>query len=487
MDSLLNEQPDMTENDLPIEPSADGSITPPSPELQLAPTVNDGAATHPPDVVLPERSLVHKPRWPHPNFGWSLLWCLLFWIVTQLPGAFIVVLFVAGLFILSPETMKQVKDPDELYKLDAMNIAFAIALFITEVLVIGFSWLIIRLVVGRDWMRQLAVRCPSLAHTLLVLASVPVLSLLGDISYELLRDSGMAPSISHANPLNLVYFWMAVFVVLGAALLIAWQVAGFGWTRRLAARPARLADILGAAAVLPVLVLCIYLVYEGLRRTIPVPSLEQMKLAGMEEMGKIFTNWPWGFAVLVIGVGPGIGEELWCRGFLGRGLVGNHGAVLGVLGASFLFGLIHGDPCQGTMAMVMGLWLHFVYLTTRSLWLPMLLHFLNNSLSVLEPRLHLPPQLMAAKPQDIPLTVYGSALLLLVGVAYALYQSRARLATKSPEQVLSWRPAFEGVEYPPPNSGTQVVHPSPSLAATALAGVGFLLFVLTFAAWLRQS
>ncbi|HEY7330447.1 MAG TPA: type II CAAX endopeptidase family protein [Gemmataceae bacterium] len=478
----------MTENDLPIEPSADGSITPPSPELQLAPTVNDGAATQPPDVVLPERSLVHKPRWPHPSFGWSLLWCLLFWIVTQLPGAFIVVLFVVGMFILSPDTMKQVKEPDDLYNLDAMNIAFAIAFFITEVLVVGFSWVIIRLVVGRDWMRQLAVRRPSLVHTLLALASVPVLALMGDISYELLRDSGLVPSISHANPLNLIYFWTAVFVVLGVAVLIARLFAGSGWTRRLAGRPTRPADILGAAAVLPVLVLCIFGAYVALSKgfLFPTPDLKDMKLSGMEEMGKIFTNWPLGFAVLVIGVGPGIGEELWCRGFLGRGLVGNHGAVLGVLATSFLFGLIHGDPCQGTMAMIMGLWLHFVYLTTRSLWLPMLLHFLNNSLSVVLTRLP-SVQLMEAKPQNIPLEVYVSALLLLGGVAYALYQSRVRLAAKSPEQEFTWRPAFEGVEYPPANSGTQVVHPSPSLAASALAGIGFLLFVLAFAAWLRQG
>jgi membrane protease YdiL (CAAX protease family) len=486
MDSLLNEQPFMTENDLPFDPPVDGSITPPSSDLQLAPTVNEGVATQPPDLVLPERSLVHKPRWPHPNFGWSLLWCIFFWGVTQLPGAFIVVLFIAGLFILSPETMKTANNPEDLYKLPAINIAFAIAFFITEVLVVGFSWLVIRLVVGRDWMRQLAVRLPSLAHTLLALASVPVVSLMGDISYDVLRESELAPSISHANPLNLVYFWTAVFVVLGAALLIAWLVAGFGWTHRLAARPARLADLLSAGAVLPVLVLCISLVYVGLSWTIPSSGLEQMKLAGMEEMGKIFTKWPLALAVLVIGVGPGIGEELWCRGFLGRGLVGSHGAVLGVMAASFLFGLIHGDPCQGVMAMVMGLWFHFVYLTTRSLLLPMLLHFLNNSLSVIAVRIPLLQQ-MEAKPQDLPLEVYVTALLLLGGVAYALYQSRARLGAKSPEQVLTWRPAFEGVEYPPANSGTQVVHPSPSLAAAALSGIAFVLFVSAFAAWLSRG
>ena len=136
--------------------------------------------------------------------------------------------------------------------------------------------------------------------------------------------------------------------------------------------------------------------------------------------------------------------------------------------------------------MLMGLWLHFVYLTTRSLLLPMLLHFLNNSLSVLAIRA---PQLQTIElhPSDIPWLVYVSALLLLGGVAFALYQSRARLGAMSAEQILVWRPPFEGVEYPPSDSGRRVVHPSPSLAAGVLAGGGFLLFAYVFGSWLFQG
>jgi hypothetical protein len=206
----------------------------------------------------------------------------------------------------------------------------------------------------------------------------------------------------------------------------------------------------------------------------------------MEEMGKIFGKWPWAFAVLVIGLGPGIGEELWCRGFLGRGLVGSHGVVLGVLASSFFFGLIHGDPCQGIMAMVMGLWLHFVYLTTRSLLLPMLLHFLNNSIAVLEPRFPF-LTILDTEPAQIPAIVYVSAALLLAAGVYAFCQSRPRLTPRNPEQILIWRPAFEGVEYPPADSGMRVVHPLPSLAAATLAGGAFILFVLACAGWVTRG
>jgi uncharacterized protein len=410
MDSLLNEHLAMTENDLPCNSPADGSIAPPSTDFQSAPN-NFAApvAELQPELVLTERSFALKPRWPHPNIGWSLLWCLLFVLVTQIPGALIAFLVIVGFKFLAPGSLplEVMSKPAALLKSEAMNVALGVAFLTTELLVIGFSLLIIRLVIGRDWKRQLALRWPSLSHTLLALAGFPAMVLLANIAYDVLR------------------------------------------------------------------------------RILHVPSLADFGMTGMEEMVQIFSKWPWGFAVLVIGLGPGIGEELWCRGFLGRGLIGNYGVVFGILTTSFFFGLIHLDPCQGTMAMVMGLWLHFVYVTTRSLLLPMLLHTLNNSLGVLITRI---PQLQTieVQPSDVPWIVYASALLLLLGVAYALYHSRAWLADVSPEQLLVWRPAFEGVEYPPADSGMHVVHPMPSPASAALVVVGFLLFVLAFAAWLLE-
>ncbi|HZV07353.1 MAG TPA: type II CAAX endopeptidase family protein [Gemmataceae bacterium] len=484
MDPLLIEQPIMAENEPASPPPAN---EPSSSDMQLPPEARDGAtALAQPELGLPPRPIAQKPRWPHPSFGWALLWCLLFWIIFQMPSVIIAVLLIVGLAIFSPNAISSetMKNPADLFKSDVMNVALAVGQFVAEIIGIGFCWLVIRLVVGRDWMRQLAVRRPSVPHTLLALAIFPAFALLGNIAYGLLRTSGHVPSVSDPNPVNLVYFWAAVFNVLGLALLISWLLAGFGWTRRLAARPARPADFLVTAAVLPILTVCIVVIYEGLRRALPVSGLESVKLGGMEEMGEVIGKWPWPFAVLVIGVGPGIVEELWCRGYLGRGLVGSHGVVLGVLASSFCFGLIHGDPCQGIMAMVMGLWLHFVYLTTRSLLLPMLLHFLNNSVAVMESRFPI-LTFLDTKPAEIPVIVYVSAALLLAAGVYALCQSRVRLAPRMQDQPLIWRPAFEGVEYPPAESGMRVVHPLPSPAATVLTSVTFLLFMLACANWVR--
>ena len=45
--------------------------------------------------------------------------------------------------------------------------------------------------------------------------------------------------------------------------------------------------------------------------------------------------------------------------------------------------LLHLDPSQLLVFTVMGAYLHFVYLATRSIWMPMLFHALNNSFAIL--------------------------------------------------------------------------------------------------------
>ena len=49
-------------------------------------------------------------------------------------------------------------------------------------------YLIIRLVVGKDWKRELAMRLPSLPHLLLVLAGFPALPILASGAYLLAKE-----------------------------------------------------------------------------------------------------------------------------------------------------------------------------------------------------------------------------------------------------------------------------------------------------------
>jgi membrane protease YdiL (CAAX protease family) len=381
----------------PPEPPLDAILLPPAGFEQEAPQ-----AGIVPSLPRPPSAGPRVARPPHPGFWFALLWCIGFLLVTQcfpgiIGGVVIAIVFLArGGALLGGPGEDKASVQESLTKSPLFAVGMAVLFFVTEILVVGVSWLVNRLVVGRDWTRRLALRRPGIVHLALVVASCPALILLSN---------------------------------------------GF---------------------------------YLFLKNVVHMKGFSDWGLGGMEEMVKTFSSWPVAFGVLVIGLGPGIGEELWCRGFLGRGLVGRYGA-LGVVATSFFFGLIHIDPPQATYAMAAGLWLHFVYLTTRSLWMPMLLHFLNNSMSVLATHIE---ALKAVDENvgDMPLYVFAAAAVLLAAIGYALYQSRARLAAVVGDGPPLWQPPFPGVEYPPPGSGTRVIHPWPSPAAILVAFAGLLVF-----------
>jgi membrane protease YdiL (CAAX protease family) len=435
-------------------------------QSSIQPASNDRpAATNPLEAgeshadllaVLPVDDLVTEdlidalpaPKRPHPGFWMSVLWCILFLTVTQTPGSIVAIgemMIGIGDFTRQEQAKQEkiereewekrealereeqlkegqgpVADPKQppayspnvimfmldFFQSDLMRDSLMHALAITEICVILFSWVAIRLMVGADWKRKLALRRPGAAHALLAVVGLPALWILG------------------------IGLYVTVTKVLG---------------------------IPGMEALLKRL-----------------PGMGNADIPFMKALMDNIKKWPLPLAILIIGIGPGIGEELWCRGFLGRGLVGRYGVVVGIALTSFFFGLIHLDPAQGTMAMLMGVCLHYVYQTTRSLWLSILLHFMNNSLSVLVLQF---PELDALESfPECFLPLFASSGVLIAAIGYAFYQSRARLAPATSHTVFLWRPDYPSVEYPPPGCGTVVVHPRPSLLALSYVAVGFVFF-----------
>ena len=105
-----------------------------------------------------------------------------------------------------------------------------------------------------------------------------------------------------------------------------------------------------------------------------------------------FAQESWWLVFVAACLFPGLGEELFFRGFLSRGLLAHHGAWLGTLITAFYFGAIHLHPIQACGAFALGLALQFVFLTTRSLWGAILLHTANNAVAFLAMRYgHLVP------------------------------------------------------------------------------------------------
>jgi membrane protease YdiL (CAAX protease family) len=152
---------------------------------------------------------------------------------------------------------------------------------------------------------------------------------------------------------------------------------GRNWTGALQLRPPALLPCLLAVLCLPA-VTCLGIGIEML----------VTHVTGLEEpTGKLIAEsipqWGLWFCLLVVAVGAAVNEELFCRGFLGRGLVGRYGVLTGVLLASAIFGAIHVNLPQGLCAFAVGCFLQLAYRATRSLWVPVLLHFLNNAAALL--------------------------------------------------------------------------------------------------------
>jgi membrane protease YdiL (CAAX protease family) len=104
----------------------------------------------------------------------------------------------------------------------------------------------------------------------------------------------------------------------------------------------------------------------------------------VEAFLKMSTIWDLLYTLIVIAVVPAIGEELLFRGYLqqkvGRWLKNPHTAIIIT---AFLFSAIHLD-IQGIIPrFVLGVLLGYLYYWSKSLWLPIFAHFVNNAQAVI--------------------------------------------------------------------------------------------------------
>ena len=206
-------------------------------------------------------------------------------------------------------------------------------------------------------------------------------------------------------------------------------------------------------------------------------------MAGLELFSE-FAKQSWPFVFTVACLFPGIGEEIYFRGFLSRGLIARHGVGWGTFFAAFLFGAMHVHPIQASGAFLLGLVLQFVFLTTRSLWGAILLHAANNALAFVAMKYGelLPIDGYTFSPDDGIL--HMSPWLVLVAVLtvgllmWALHRSRTDWLR--PDGSV-WSPGFVTAQSPLPDTDAQRVSASggfPSLAVVLVTYSAFLLMIV---------
>jgi len=86
--------------------------------------------------------------------------------------------------------------------------------------------------------------------------------------------------------------------------------------------------------------------------------------------------------LLMIGVLPGLCEEVSNRGVMMRGFMPKLGVWRAVLLSSLIFGLMHMNIMQAVYASIMGILIALAILTTRSIWTGIIIHFMNNAIGV---------------------------------------------------------------------------------------------------------
>lgn len=287
----------------------------------------------------------------------------------------------------------------------------------------------------------------------------------GEVTVSPTLARAMAPAILGAQVTSILFGW----------LVVRWLV-GRDWRRQLAFRPPSVPHFGLLLLGMPAFLILPDLIAELARGVLPSSDYQQ-------ELDQLFRHWPVLYGVLAIGLGAGIGEELWCRGFLGRGLVGRYGVWAGVLLTSLLFGLMHLDPPHVVATACMGVALHFVYLTTRSLVAPMFVHAFNNSAGFL----------LTALAQDNPavegfltaldahglagkVPLYAASALLLAAVGWALYQNRVRVVAAGDGGPAA-APLYPGVADPSSESGAILRRRPLGVADLAWVVAAFVLVV----------
>jgi membrane protease YdiL (CAAX protease family) len=147
---------------------------------------------------------------------------------------------------------------------------------------------------------------------------------------------------------------------------------------------------------------------------------------------------------------PGVGEEIYFRGFLSRGLVARHGVLLGSCLASLLFGLMHLDPVHVVGTVVIGAGIQVVFLATRSLTAAMLLHTLNNTSAFLLAKLQDPNAPPPADNTHLPPLLVFTGLAALLTLCLLFYHTRVRWVLGDGSE---WNPGYFATETPPPSVG----------------------------------
>ena len=129
---------------------------------------------------------------------------------------------------------------------------------------------------------------------------------------------------------------------------------------------------------------------QGLHLPQSMQLIEQWMIDSEKEaeviLNSILNTTTWGGYVsniLIISIMAGIGEELLFRGVLQKIFIGwTRNAHIGILLTAAIFSAIHFQFFGFFPRLILGSILGYIYLYSRSLWVPIIIHAINNAMTV---------------------------------------------------------------------------------------------------------
>ncbi len=212
------------------------------------------------------------------------------------------------------------------------------------------------------------------------------------------------------------------------------------------------------------------------RRPVATARLDLMRRLD-EELAKQ----PWLWALVTVSLLPGVGEEIFFRGFLSRGLVARYGVIGGTLLTALIFAVIHIDPVQICATLVLGIALQVVFLTTKSLPAAMLLHTLHNGVVCAALKLGQDASIDLTGQEGaehLPWLVVVTALVAVVTLGFLLYETQTRWLMPDGRE---WSPGYVTAEMPAALLGAVPRSRSPRRGTALLGSGAYTVFAATFA------
>lgn len=147
--------------------------------------------------------------------------------------------------------------------------------------------------------------------------------------------------------------------------------------------------------------------------------------------------------LILVALLPAVAEEYIFRGCIARSFA-RKGYVFAVFMSALLFAIMHGSPLQLVHQFLIGVVCAVLFFATRSLWPPIILHFLNNAIALVLGYMQNRGSALAVAEvwQYVVMCVVGAAATIGLLIA-VIYLCKARAAKVDPESGAAKRADME--------------------------------------------